>query len=528
MDTDASEGEECAPEPSNAFDVLMARKKPKVAESEPSMIAVIYIRWLKWIDPLEVLYGCPYVGQAVRALSTAELVAVARWKEENNEAMRESKRIGLLHELKMHGPGVFYNEIVEWKQGPRSEVQKWANEREIALIAEHGGPLQNPSMRCKQTLNLTNGGERNVNFEARDALRTVVWLLFHDEMEEYVECHDTALVPHLYTNPMSGYKLGRQLNAVRQGALWRGHRDHAKRIEWLEALPGWAWKAKETDEFREAVSERNKKRFEAQEEREAASRRGKSQWANADEETRAEWCRNQSEGMNRPEVKAVRSYNTKKRWVDADEETRAELRRKNSESHNRPEVKAASSERAKAQAAREAAEGKKSLGERGKATSTTNWTQEQREAALAKQVATNAAKRAAVLATLPESERPKKQAEFDRADRKEANRRAKANALLELPSYADKGYQLCYRTLAQAAKDGVVFFQDEHEEWCARMGTQGGAGSSAEHANAPVVKAAAPVAAAAKVAPAQKQRKHSLKWCVLADGASAEATHDGA
>ena len=90
-----------------------------------------------------------------------------------------------------------------------------------------------------------------------------------------------------------------------------------------------------------------------------------------------------------------------------------------------------------------------------------------------------AAKRAAVLAALPESERPKKQAEFDNTDRKEANRKGKANALLELPSYADKGYQWCYKNLPQAAKDGVVFSQDDRGEWCARMQDQGEAGPSA-------------------------------------------------
>ena len=374
----------------NAFDVLMGppAKKAKVdGVVDPIVIAVIYIRWLKWIDPSAPLYGCPYVGQAVRAGNTASEVAAARWAAENSQAMRENKRVGLLRELKVHGVTAFDSQVVEWKQGPRSEVQKWADEREVRLIAEHDGPLRDPLARCKQTLNLTKGGKGNVNFEAMDASRTTAWLQFQDEMEEYVECYGTSLMRSSYV-ASSGYKLGRRLDGVRQGKLWRGHPDETKRVEWLESLPGWAWNAKETDEWRQANSERAKKQFESQEARDALSERGK------------------------------------------------------------------------AQAAREAAEGKTSLAERGKATRAENWTKEQREAAKAKKAAKNAAKRAVVLAALPDAERKTKQAQYDRADRKEVNRKGKANALLKLPSYADKGYQWCYRNLTQVQKAGVVFSQD--------------------------------------------------------------------
>jgi hypothetical protein len=254
-------------------------------------------------------------------------------------------------------------------------------------------------------------------------------LKFQDELEAYIECHGTSLVPTGYVNPVSGYTLGWHIATVRRGVLWRGHTDEAIRMKWLESLPGWAWNAMETDEWREDLSERSK-----------------AQWANADETTRGDWCR------------------------------------KFSEAHNRPEVKTAASERARAQAEREAAEGKTSLAERGKATRTENWTKEQRDAVQAKRDATTAAKRAAVLAALPESERPKKQAEFDRNDLKEANRCGKANALLQLPSYAEKGYQWRYRNLTQATNDGVVFFQDPSGVWCARACGDQGAGSSSEHA----------------------------------------------
>ena len=664
MDSDPSSDEEgeCCPRPANAFDVLMAppAKKAKVDEVEPILIAVVYIRWLKWIDPSAPLYGCPYVGQAIRIGNTAEEVALTRWKQENYDATRHDKRLGLMHELKVHGPEAFDDQIVEWKKGPRSEVQKWADEREVALIAEHGFPLRDPSARCKQTLNLTKGGKGNVNFESRDASRTVAWMKFQDDMEEYIECYGTSLVPRSYVNSVSGHRLGEQLSSVRKGVLWRGHPDQAERIEWIEALPDWAWNVMQTDEWREGLSKRGKKQFESQEARDAQSERSKVMWANADEETRAEWSRKMSEAQSTPEAKAAASERGKKQfesqeardelserakaqWANADEKTRAEWRRKQSEArwtpeykaaasergkkqfesqdardaqskrakaqaereaaegkkslaergkewyrnstqvecdernrkiseaHSTPEARAAASKRAKkqfesqevrdelserakaqwtnadeetraewsrkmseaqstpearaaasergkkrfesqdardaqsergkAQAVREAAEGKKSLAERGKATRTENWTKEQREAVKikrastvanrtqaqrdaisAKKTAAAAAKRATVLAALPESERPKKQAEFDRNDLKEANRRGKANALLQLPSYAEKGYQWCYNNLTQAAKDAVVFFQDPSGVWCARACGDQGAGSSSEHA----------------------------------------------
>ena len=483
MESDNSDDEEFVVNPPNAFDEPMQppSKKAKVDEVDPIMIAVVYTRRLMWIDPSEPLYGCPYDGQAVRQMDTPEKVAMARWKEENYDAVRKPKRVGLLHELKVHGPAMFVDKIVDSRRGPRSEVQKWADEREIELIAEHGGPLRDPYVRCNQTLNLDHGGKFGMNFESRDALRTVSWLHFQDEMDEYISCYETALVPHSYVSS-SGYKLGSRLAGVRQGELWKGHPDQTNRIEWLESLPGWAWNARETDEWLEANSER-----------------GTAQWANADKETRAEWSRTTSEAMNRPEVKAANSESGKAQWANADKETRAEWKRNMSEAHSTPEYKAAASERANAQAVREASDGKPSLAERGKATSTANWTKEQREAALAKQVATTDAKRAAVLAGLPESKRPKKQADFDAADRKEANRRGKAEALLQLSTtYADNGYQWCYKNLPQVQKDGVDFSKDERGVWCARAGNQG-AGSSAEHARTVVASMAVSTAASMAV-----------------------------
>jgi hypothetical protein len=458
MDNSSDEEDACEPTTKpNAFDVLMAppAKKAKVDGAvDPIVIAVIYIRWLKWIDPSAPLYGCPYVGQAVRAGLTANEVAAARWADENSQAVREDKRVGLPHELRVHGATAFDSQVVEWKQGPRSAVQKWADEREIALIAERGGPLRDPSMRCKQTLNLTKGGKGHVCFEAIDASRTVAWLKFQDEMEEYIECYDTSLVPRSYVNPVSGYKLGTRLHGVRKGMLWRGHPDESKRIEWLESLPGWAWNAMETDQWREGVSERSK-----------------AQWANADEETRAEWCRRNSEAQNGPGAKAAASKRGKKQFESQ-------------------EARDALSERAKAQAVREAAEGKPSLAERGKTTRFDQMSTQQYDEFLSKTTSTKNKTRECKRSVMTEEQLvadvKSKQKDKRTADRKKVR-------------------LLAYRTLfgrPTAKKEEVVdavergtFFQDPSGVWCARAcGDQGGsqgADSSSEHAKITVV---APVA----------------------------------
>jgi hypothetical protein len=88
-----------------------------------------------------------------------------------------------------------------------------------------------------------------------------------------------------------------------------------------------------------------------------------------------------------------------------------------------------------------------------------------------KKTSTTATKRAAVLADLSEPERQKKQAEYDKSDRNIAKRCAKANALRQLPSYADKTYTWCSDNLAKAKDAGVVFSQDPSSGvWSAREG----------------------------------------------------------
>ena len=137
---------------------------------------------------------------------------------------------------------------------------------------------------------------------------------------------------------------------------------------------------------------------------------------------------------------------------------------------------------AKAQQARNVAEGKKSLHELANEWRETA-TQEQLEEWKRKKSnslkATNAAKRAKILEGLSGSERKKKQAEYDYRDSVNAKRDHKVDALLKLPRYAAIGRQWCYKNLMQAKNDGVVFFQDCNGEWHAQMPCAGaGMGSS--------------------------------------------------
>ena len=525
MYNSSDEEDECEPTMKpTAFYVLMQppSKKAKVDEVEPIYIAVIYIRWLKWIDPSEPLYMCPYGGQAVRPGSSAEEVALARWREENSQGIREQKDIGLLACIGDYGPDAFDNQIVEWKRGPRSEVQKWADEREIALIAEHGGPLRDPSVQCKQTLNLRNGGKGNVNFEALDAARTIGWLKFKREMEAYVECYNTSLVKASYVNMSSGYKLGKQLTCVRGGVLWKDHPDEAGRIQWLESLPKWSWDPKKhsyitikwskfKQELQEYVNFHNTSLVPSKYvnplsgyrlgETLAHVRNAGTLWkGHPDEPKRVEWLESLPNWTWKPrKSKAWRVSQSKHRtewwysqderdkqskrlkalWDNADEEKRAEWCRKLSEARSTPEAKAAQSERSKefwnSQEARD------DMSKR----SNDFWSNvsdvkrvEMSQKMSAKHALRKASNRASALKDISESKGIKKQKEFDRNDHKEANRQSRATALLKLSEYADKGQRWCYRNQAQAKREGVVFFKDASGVWCARMGGQG-EGSSA-------------------------------------------------
>jgi hypothetical protein len=206
-------------------------------------------------------------------------------------------------------------------------------------------------------------------------------------------------------------------------------------------------------------AELNKKNSEAKltaEYKDAASKRAQAQWANASDNTRKAWLQNMKDAQNCPDVKAKSRENGK---AQAAREKEAD-----------PEYR---SRRAKEQAEREAAAGKRSLGERGNTTQFANWSFEQYETSRKIRKINTDQRRAEILELLIPEAREAKQKEFSRSDAKEVQRRAKTKALLALSQYADKDYAWCYKNQAQAKKDGVVFSKDVDGVWCARVAGRG-------------------------------------------------------
>ena len=277
------------------------------AADDPIVTAVLYCVRLEYVDPAEPLFGVSYIGQAVRP-GTPEEVANARWKEEIWQASRENKQIGFIAALEIFGKDAFSWTIIESREGPRSEMQAYADAGEVRLIAEEGGTLQSMAQRLRQSFNQTTGGKGNAtNWASIDAFRANCFDKFQREMEVYVEEFNTSLVPHSYVNPLTNYTLGSHLTRFREGKLWKGSPRQTEIIEWAEALPRWAWNSLKTEEFREGCAER-----------------GREQWENADEETKARWRANQKAACNTPEHREAVSKRSRDQWKNADEETRAE------------------------------------------------------------------------------------------------------------------------------------------------------------------------------------------------------------
>jgi hypothetical protein len=75
---------------------------------------------------------------------------------------------------------------------------------------------------------------------------------FKAAMDAHVEAHGSALMP------TKGCQLGVQLSHFREGHMWKGMpwEDEAK--AWAEALRGWHWNARKSDEHRKGLKQRCK------------------------------------------------------------------------------------------------------------------------------------------------------------------------------------------------------------------------------------------------------------------------------
>ena len=271
----------------DAFAIMMANATVLCPPDDPWYVACLYKITLLHVDSSEPLFGITYQGQALGPGDFDPMdVVTKRWKQEVARAAREHKQVGLLAALEAFGADAFHFELVDFKRGRRSAVQKWADEGEVKAIAAHGGVLRSMTERCAQTLNLTKGGQGFARWEGLDAFRMVAFGTFKTAMEAYVAEFGTALVPQRYMTP-SGYQLGQSLNSLpkRTDPYASGCRTRTKSRAWAEArMPGWAWNATETSEYRDSL-------------RECAIR----QWN--DDNMRDKMCTGIKRAMNRPTFK---------------------------------------------------------------------------------------------------------------------------------------------------------------------------------------------------------------------------------
>jgi len=256
----------------NAFDLL---RQP----TDPIVTGVVYRATLTNVSDDEPLKGTPYIGQAVRA-GAAAVVAAARWKEEVHQARFTKLEIGFIAALDEFGKDAFTWEVLESKTGPRDIVQKWADYREVELIAQHGGTLHNmtPDSWIHQTFNLQKGGKGIIGAISMDAFVAKRWNAFKSKLLEYIEENGSAHVATFYVAPC-GYRLGHILGSVRgPGVYLQGRPEEAERRAWLESLPGWVWNGRNAPENRKAISESQR----------GSSNSGASFWKNSTPERIAE------------------------------------------------------------------------------------------------------------------------------------------------------------------------------------------------------------------------------------------------
>jgi len=346
----------------DAFSALMGPRKRsgEEVEEEARIWGVIYCITLTGVPRDHSLFGIVYIGQAIRCHAKSALEAAEmRWKQEVGDSKKHNKQMGLLWALEEFGEAAFRFEVIESKFAPKSELSVWADEREVALIAEHGGVLKDQNKRCWQTLNIQPGGQ-NARGRAGAAMWKVVRakLLdrFKTEMEAYAKEHDSSLVRRKYVTP-GKYKLGEKLHDFRQGTLRDGMPDKEATEKWAEALPKWAWDARETEEYHEALSNSAIERAANEPEGERADRARKAR-DNETEKERADRLAKITATMNKPENRAAQSKRASE-WMDNETaKDKAARIDKITATMNKPENRAANSKRAIERAANETEEDK--------------------------------------------------------------------------------------------------------------------------------------------------------------------------
>jgi hypothetical protein len=165
--------------------------------------------------------------------------------------------------LRIFGMEAFVWTIVQFRvDETKSALSAWANETEIAEIANRGGTLRdmNPATFIRQTFNLATGGQAALARCNLRAFYTRSWTTFVHELKLYVDAFGTAYVPCNYVSP-SNYKLGFTVRSVRMGVMLLNKDDKVARIEFLESLQGWVWDARESEERKRAIGMASKDRY---------------------------------------------------------------------------------------------------------------------------------------------------------------------------------------------------------------------------------------------------------------------------
>ena len=316
------------------------------------VIGLVYSRTLARVVESHPLFGSHYLGQSVRSVArwgtNPQKVAETRWREENADARRVPKRLGLLAVIREHGADALDDVVIDFQIGYRRDVQPWADEQEKGMIAAYGGPLRDMHARLPQTLNLTDGGKGDVECKGRIALNNLKWRDFQLALTEFVNEHGTAYVPYSTILP-SGYKIGREVSHVRTGLYWEGWPDEEKRKSWLESLPKWTWNAAHSDEQKAAMSKAAKQQFAAETDEQRAKRIRKNTEAHRRPEVRAAASEKSKQQFSTQEGRDRNAEGHKKWWAGLTAEDRAEQIRKTTEGSRRPEVRASASEKSKQQ-----------------------------------------------------------------------------------------------------------------------------------------------------------------------------------
>lgn len=212
----------------------------KRARVEEKVHAVIYKWKLDRIDEGHPLYGICYIGQTVRADMTPEKALQIRTGSHISDAGLHPSEIGLHWAINAFGTHAFTISLLEVAYLPHKDAILWADEREIANIADHGGVMRDrePLKPIRQTLNLTKGGRGGCSsWEAVERKSLLKWQATQKHLQRFAEEHGHLRVP-IDFKTACGHRLGVQVVNIRSQQL--GIRGHPERKKWLDAC-GFVW-----------------------------------------------------------------------------------------------------------------------------------------------------------------------------------------------------------------------------------------------------------------------------------------------